>query len=49
MFLKKLWANMDTVNLRVKLVSKLKLQQTNEIFVLVSESSLLTVYAQVKF
>ena len=49
MFLTKLWANMDTVNLRVKLVSKLKLQQTNEIFVLVSESSLLTVYAQVKF
>lgn len=49
MFLKKLWANMDTVNLRVKLVSKLKPQQTNEIFVLVSESRLLTVYAQLKF
>ena len=40
---------MDTVNLRVKLVSKLKPQQTNEIFVLVSESRLLTVYAQLKF
>ena len=49
MFLKKLWANMDTVNLRVKLVSKLKPQQTNEIFVLVSESRLLTVYAQLNF